>query len=174
MAWLTLACGDRVGQLVDADLAGGQRGGIGLDAHGIFGRAEHADLGHAVDGGKLARQQGLGIFVQLPSGLIVSERHRDEHDRDVGRVLTLRKVGGCGSALGRLARGGGNRRLHVLGGGVDVAVQVNCRVMLVEPWLLVTRSSGRCRGWWRTGSPAARPRAEAMVSGSAPGRLALT
>ena len=32
--------GDGVGQRVDADLAGGQRVGIGLDAHGIFGAAE--------------------------------------------------------------------------------------------------------------------------------------
>ena len=55
---------DRVRQRVDADLARGQRVGIGLDAHGIFRGAEHLHLGHAVDGGNLARQQGLGIFVQ--------------------------------------------------------------------------------------------------------------
>ena len=33
--------GDGIGKLVDADLAGGERVGIGLDAHAIFALAEH-------------------------------------------------------------------------------------------------------------------------------------
>ena len=39
----------------------------------IFALAEHLNLRDAVDGGNLARQQGLGIFVQRRCDRIVSE-----------------------------------------------------------------------------------------------------
>ena len=38
--------------------------------------------------------------------------------------------------MGRQLGGAGNRGLHVLRGGVDVAVQAELQVMLVWPWLL--------------------------------------
>ena len=52
-------------QLVDADLARRERGGIGLDAHGEFLRAVDVDLRHAVERRELPRQQRLGVFVDL-------------------------------------------------------------------------------------------------------------
>ena len=114
--------GNGAGQLVDADIAGGQRGRIGLDAHGILGVAEHADLGDAVDGGKLAGQQRLGIFVQFRRfHRLGTDRH--EQHRHVGRVH-LAEGGGLGHRLGQVAGGGRNRGLNVLRRAVQVAAEV--------------------------------------------------
>ena len=118
--------GNRIDQRVDADLACRQRVGIGLDAHGEFGAAEDADLRHAFQRGDLPRQQGLGIFVHR--GRLQRVRaHGEEQDRQVrrvhfaeGRLLRQR--------LGQIVARGADRRLHVLGGAVQAAVQAELQI----------------------------------------------
>ena len=70
----------------------------------------------------LLRQHGLGVVVDLGQRQRVGRRRQD-HDRRVGRVhlpvgRRRRQV------LRQLAAGGVDRRLHVAGGAVDVAVEV--------------------------------------------------
>ena len=173
VARLTLAAGDRAGQLVDADLARRQRGGIGLDAHGIFGRAEDVDLRHAVEGGKLPRQQGLGIFVQLATAAACPTACA-MNMIGTSAGFTLRKVGGCGIARGSCRVRGRDRRLHVLGGAVDVAVELeldgDAGVALACCDEVIESMPAMVENWFSSGVATA----DAMVSGSAPGRLALT
>ena len=83
-------------------------------------------------------------------------RRRQQQDRRVGRV-DLAVGRRRGQVLRQLAAGGVDRALHVVGGAVDVAVEVELdgdRRRCPDSW---SRSSGRCRGSGRTAAPAAAP-----------------
>ena len=85
---------------------------------------------------------------------------------------TFRKLGGSMSR-GQLPLGLGDRRLHVLRGGVDVRLSANCSVIEVLPWVLVdviTSMPGMVENSFSSGVATE----EAIVSGLAPERLALT
>ena len=87
--------------------------------------------------------------------------------------LTLRMVGGFGISAGSL------RRLPAIADCTSWAApsilrsRANCRVMRVTPWLLVEvieSTPAMVENWFSSGLATA----EAMVSGSAPGRVAVT
>ncbi len=164
---------DRGGHLVDADIAGGQRRGIHLHARGIGGGALHIDLGHAAQGRELAAEQIFRVFVQL------IERHgirldRGEEDRRVGGIDFAQGGRADGMFTGNWRAAAWIARQHVLRRAVDVAVQVEldgdrrcgpselCDVIEVTP--------GMVENWLSSGVATA----DAMVDGSAPGRLAET
>ncbi len=82
--------------------------------------------------GEPRRDHRLGELVhRLRLGGLRGERQED--DRLVGRVdlAVARQRGGFRQPAG----GGGERRLDVLGGGVDIARGSNSSVIEVEPWL---------------------------------------
>ena len=79
------------------------------------------DLRHALNGGDFARQQGLGIFVQVLNLHRVGH-HRDVHDRLVVRI-DLEETGRARQRLGQLAQRRADPRLNVLGGKVNIAVE---------------------------------------------------
>ena len=54
---------ERVGDLVEADAAGGQRVGVDLHAHGVFLRAEHQHLRDPAQARDALGEQRLGVFV---------------------------------------------------------------------------------------------------------------
>src|SRR3989441_630140 len=111
---------DRARHLVDPQRAAGQGLGIELDAHGVLGGAVHVDLRHAADRGQALRDERLGVLVQ--SGQRQRPRaQRVVDDRLVGWIHLL--VGRRQQAARELAQSLGDRRLHVLRGGVDIAVQ---------------------------------------------------
>ena len=94
---------------------------VELDAHRVLLRAEDLHLGHAADRGDALRQDGLGVLVHR----VQRQRRRAQRqiqDRLVGRVHLLVR-GRRRHARRQLGRGGGDGRLHVLGGGVDVALE---------------------------------------------------
>ena len=87
--------------------------------------------------------------------------------------MTFWYDGGAGICGGSGARGARDHRLHVLRGGVDVAVRSNCSVMLVLPWTLlelIDVTPAIVENCFSSGVATA----DAIVSGLAPGRLALT
>ena len=153
-------------------LARGQRLGIELDAHGVLLRAEHLHLGHAADHGDALRHQGLGVFVH------VGERQRGRA-RAPGTGSAGRPGSPSGTTAGSACSAAAARaalamaRLHVLRGGVDVAVSANCSVICVAPSALMEVIESRpamVENCFSSGVATA----EAMVSGLAPGRLAVT
>src|SRR5439155_26002060 len=94
---------------------------VDLHAHGVFLLAEHLYLGDAVDGRDALREVGLGVLVHHRKRQRVGGEGEEE-DREIGGV-DLAERGWRRHAGRQLARGGGNRRIHVLCGGVDVAVE---------------------------------------------------
>ena len=73
---------------VDADVAGGQRIGIHLHAHGVLLRAEDLHARDAADHGDALRQQRVGILVDR----VHRQRRRIEReikDRLLGRIHLL-------------------------------------------------------------------------------------
>ena len=96
--------------------------GIHLHPHGALLLAADEHLGDAGNLRNLLRQDGVGVVVDLDQRHGVG-LHRQDHDRRVGRVdlpIGRRRR----QVLRQLARGGVDRRLHVTGGGVDVALQI--------------------------------------------------
>ena len=76
---------DRLGHLVDADAAAGERVRVDLDAHGVLLRAEDLHLRDAAHHRDALREQDLGVLVEGPE----RQRRRGEadvEDRLVGRV----------------------------------------------------------------------------------------
>ena len=71
--------------LVDADVARRELGGIDLQPHGEYLGALDIDLRDARQGGKLPRQQILGIFVQLIERHGI-RLHRQEQDWGIRRI----------------------------------------------------------------------------------------
>ncbi len=115
-----VAGGDAVRDFVDPDGPRRQRFGVELDPHSVLGGAIHVDLRDARDRGQALRDEGLGVFVQVRERERV-RAHRVVDDRLVGRVHFL--VRGWHDAGGELTQRFGNRRLDVLCGGIDAAVQ---------------------------------------------------
>ena len=72
---------------------------------------------------EICRASMVSAYSSSWDGLSVSDHMAMKR---IGRSagLTLRKVGGDGMVCGSWRRGAADRGLHVLGGGVDVAVQV--------------------------------------------------
>ena len=96
--------------------------GIDLHADRRLLLAADQHLRHAGDLRDLLRQDVLGVVVDLDQRQRVG-LHRQDHDRRIGRVdLAIgRRVR---QVLRQLPGGGVDRRLHVVGGGVDVAVEI--------------------------------------------------
>ena len=102
-----------------------QRLRVEVDAHRGQRTAADVNVADAVNLGKGLRQLGRGEVVQLTLGPGIRGEGED-HDRRVGRV---------GFAVGRTARHaarqqalrGVNRRLHVAGRAVDIAVKVELK-----------------------------------------------
>ena len=153
-------------------LARGELLRVELDPHRVLLRAVHLHLRHAVDRGEPLGQERLGVLVELRQRQR-GATERVVQDRRLADGSTFRKLGGSMSC-GSCALGLGDRRLHVLRGGVDVrGSSANCSVIEVLPWLLVdviASMPGMVENCFSSGVATD----EAMVSGLAPGRLALT
>ena len=158
--------------LVDADAAGGERPRVELDAHRVLLRAEDLDLGHAGDRRDPLRHHRLAVLVELRE----RQRRRGQReveDRLVGRVDLL--VRGRARHVGRqLPRRGRDRRLHVLGGGVEVAAQVELQGDRGRALHARSSSSSRARRSSRTAARAASRRRRPSSPGWRPGREAET
>jgi hypothetical protein len=95
--------------------------GVGLHAHRVLLRAEHLHLRHPGNRGQALRELRFGVLVDGRQGSVGDDSAMIE-DRRVGRIHLAerrrdRHVGG------RLRSAPSDRRLHVLRGGVDVAVE---------------------------------------------------
>ena len=113
---------ERVLDFVDADLAGGERVRIHLHVHGVLLRAEHLHLRDAADLRDPLRDARFGVLVQRPR----RERRRGDdeiEDRLIGGV-DLGEGRRRRHALRQQARGLGDGGLHVDGGAVEAAVQI--------------------------------------------------
>ena len=87
--------------------------------------------------------------------------------------FTLRKVGGCGSALGRLRVAAEIADCTSCAAPSRLRSRLNWSWMLVKPWVeldVIWSMPLMVENWFSSGEATD----EAMVSGSAPGRLALT
>ena len=118
------------------------------------------------------RASKVSAYSSTSDGFSVVGTHRQEHDRDVGRVL-FAEGGRLGQRLGQVAGGGRDRRLHVLRRAVQAAVQAELQLIWVWPWVLVDviwSMPVMVENWFSSGAATE----DAMVSGSAPGRLAIT
>ena len=107
---------------VDADLPRRQRVRIHLRVNGVFLRAQHLHLGHAGNHGNALGDARFGVFVQRPE----RQRGRGEGEIEDGLIggVDLGEGGRRGHALGQHARSLGDGRLHVHGGAVELAAQV--------------------------------------------------
>ena len=140
VAWLTLTALIAAGQGINPDPARGERIGIGLDAHGIFGGAGDLNLRHAIQHRNLARQE-IGVIDRVVNRQGIGGR---DHEED-------RLVAGIDLAIGRRRnhrRGQLARRRRIAACTSCAAASMfrsslNWMVMLVEPSGFAT-SSGRC------------------------------
>ena len=107
---------------VNPNLPAGQLAGIELHAHGILLRAIHHHLGHAADHRDALRHEGFGKFVHLGERLRLRAQ-RQVQNRLVSRVH-FRERGRAGHVLRQLRGSLRDGRLHVLGGRVEIALQV--------------------------------------------------
>ena len=112
---------DRTHYFVDAEVAGREASRIKLHAHRVLLRSEHLHLRDARQRRNALGEEILRVLVDLRhrQGL---RSQREHDDRRVGRVdlAKRRRVRHVGR---QLPRGGGDRRLHVLCSGVDVAIE---------------------------------------------------
>ncbi len=113
---------DGVAHVFQAEIHIGQLGRIDLDADGrllLAGDGDDADTGHAAD---LLRHDSVGEIVDRGPRQRV-RGHRQQQDRRVGRVdlAVARRVG---KVLRQLAGSRVDGGLHILGGGVDIAVEI--------------------------------------------------
>ena len=112
----------RVAHVFEADAARRQRAGVDLDMHGIGLLAEDARFGDAFHRRQLLREDRVGVVVDPV------DRHRVGMDR-IDQHRAVRRVGlAVGRRAGQVLRqqpgGGVYRLLHVLRGGVDVALEI--------------------------------------------------
>ena len=140
-----VGCGidQRGAHVLEADAARGQRVRIDLHMHGRHLLAGDIDLRHAGHARQRLRQHVVGVLVD------VLDRHRVgtdgvDQDRAVRRVgLLVGRRGG--QVLRQQSARRVDRGLHVLGGAVDVAGQVELQ-----------RDRGRARARWSTSSAPGR------------------
>ena len=149
---------------------GGQRHRIEADAHGGLFRAVDLHLRHPVHLRQPLPQDAVGGVEKLGGRQGVGGQ-REGHDRRIGRIEF--PVVGPGRQVGRQVGGGGvDRRLHVVGGAVDVPVDVELhddrgradradRGDFVDPGDLAEVALQRRRNRARHGlRPGTRPRGE--------------
>ena len=121
LGWLTLAAASASAHVLEREAGAGQRHRIDLHAHRRLLPAVERHQADARDLRDLLRQDRVGVVVDL------RQRQRVGADRE----REDRRVGGVALGVGRRRRqrarqqvgGGVDRRLHVLLGGVDVAVE---------------------------------------------------
>ena len=117
-----IGAADRKPDILQADAVGGKPRQIGLDAHRRPNAALNGDVADAGHFGEPLRHQRVGKIAEIAQrDGFGCEREHD--DRSVRRVHL-----GVGGRIGKIARqcrtGGIDRRLHVLGRAVDVAVEI--------------------------------------------------
>ena len=117
-------------QVLQREAVGGEPRQIGLDADRRADAALHRDVADAGHLGQPLRHHGVGQIAEAAQvdGLR-GERQRD--DRRVGRVH-LRIERRVGQVARQRRAGGVDRRLHVLRGGVDVAVEIELQRDLAD------------------------------------------
>ena len=163
---MATACCD----LVDADAARGQRVRIDLHAHRVLLLAEHLHLRDAVDRRDALREIGLGVLVDRRERQRRRGEREEEHRESAG--FTLRKDGGVGIVAGSWRAADAIAELHVLRGGVDVAVEVELeRDRASTPWPL-TEVIESMPAMVENCFSSSVATAEAIVSGLAPGSSA--
>ncbi len=128
---IDVAALDGAGDLIDSNGPGGQGLGIELETDGIFLGAIDQDLGHSADHGNTLGHDGLPVFIDAVEG---EERRiqRQVNHRLIGRVDLAIKWRGR-HALGKQAGGPGDRRLDILGRGIDIPIQGELEGDLGEP-----------------------------------------
>ena len=121
----------RLGHLVDPQPPAGQGLGVQLDPHGVLLLPVDQDLGHPVDHGDALGHEGVGILVDRGQGQGLGGNRQVENRLVRGINLLVGRRGGHvrGQSPGGLADG----RLHVLGGAVQTAAQVELEGDLGEP-----------------------------------------
>ena len=114
--------GQRIAHVLERDAVSGQRGRVGLRAHGEVLLAGHQHLGDAGDRRDLLRQDGVGVVVDLVDRQRV-RRDRIDQDGAIGRVdlAVGRRVG---QVLGQQPARRIDRRLHVGRRAVDAAAEI--------------------------------------------------
>ena len=113
--------GERGADVLEPDAIVEDRARIDLDPHRRQRRAGDVDL---ADAGKLRQTllKNVGGEVVKLSRRMGGRRHGDDHDRRVGRIDLM--VGRVLAQAGRQVDARGvDRRLHVAGGAVDVAIE---------------------------------------------------
>ena len=99
--------------------------------------------------------------------------HRQDQDRRIGRIDLL--VGRRhGQVLRQVCAGRLDRRLHVLRGAVDVAVEIELQRDRGRAERRSPRSSGVTPAIWPNWRSSGVATVDAMVSGLAPGNCAVT
>src|SRR5665213_2914012 len=116
------------------------------------------------------RASRVSAYSSTSDGFSVEDRiARNRIGRSAG--FTLRKVGGWGNALGRLRVAAEMADCTSCAAPSRLRSSANCRLMVVEPWVLVDviwSMPLMVENWFSSGAATE----EAMVSGSAPGRAA--
>ena len=95
---------------------------ISIDAHCVFLLPEHDDLRHAGQLGNLLGENLFRVIVHGCQGKDRRAEHQDQHGR-VGRIDLL-ETRRRRQLRGQAAQGGGDHRLNVERGAVDVAIQI--------------------------------------------------
>src|ERR1035438_3095516 len=107
---------------VDADLAGGESVRVHLHVHGVFLGALHLHLGDAADHGNALGDAGFGVLVEGPEGQ--GGRSQGEIENGLVGGIDLGEGGRRRHALGEKAGGLGDGGLHVDGGAVELAGEI--------------------------------------------------
>ena len=117
-----IGVGDGGAHVLHRQSVGGEAGGIDAHPHRGAQAALHGDAADAVDFGQFRLQQRVGGVADLVDRQGVGGQ-RQRQDRRVGRVHlgVDRRVGKVGR---QRTRGGVDRGLHVLRGGIHAAVEV--------------------------------------------------
>ena len=97
-------------------------GRIDVDAHARKRASANGDVAHSVNLRQPLLHDGRRGVIEA-AAIVDLRRERDDHDRCVGRIDLA--IGWVGWQIGReVAASGVDRRLHVTGRSIDVAVQV--------------------------------------------------
>ena len=151
--------GDRRPQVGHAEPVGGEPRQIRLDAHRRLDAALHGHVADPGNGGEPRRHQRVGEVGEIAQAHGVRRQGQGD-DRGIGRIEL-----GVGRRVGQRARQrracGIDGRLHVLGGGVDIAVEAELQGDLAD-------AVRGCRRSWRRAPRSARAGARAAPSPGSP------
>ncbi len=175
MSWplgaFTVAVAMRGADLIELQAERRRLAWIDLDADGRLARAAEVHLAHAFHARQLLADDVVGVVADDVQRHGV-RGHRD-HQHGAVRRVHLAHERRARHVVGQLAAGGVDRRLHVLGGGVDVAAEVELQGdVACDPRLLfevICVTPAICDSCRSSGVATF----DAIVSGLAPGRLAL-